>query len=322
MKYVIITSGQEWNDYCWEGALKKQENIIFKNKLFPRFAYRFWIRKIFRNSLLIDLFWYPWIKRILGISQDDTVLLVYDWGPITLSNRIIRKLKKEYPKLNVSYIFTNIVKITGATTFGLLDNLKQNYDMVFAFDPLDAKKYGFEYSRLIYEPNRPHVLPIKTEYDLFYVGQAKDRYSILIDIFKDAISQGLKCKFFITGVSESDRYEHPDITYNRQLPYSSVLEYINKSRCIVDAIQGGSSGMTIKTSEAVFWGKKLITTNETVVNESYYKPSNILIYHRGCDINQFLQTNFVPYTDKDRYEFSHMRLFQQIENITTKCKCQ
>lgn len=314
MKYIVINAGHEWNRYCWSGA-KDFDNVRYIQDLFNKITYRFWSRRFFRSAIFIRLFWLPYFQHILNIDAEPTTLIVYDWGPITLSRTLIAGLRKNHPNLMIVYVFTNIVKITGATTHNLLGTLKDDYDIVFAFDPQDAKKYGFEYSKLIYTAKLPEKDDSSYEYDIFYVGQAKDRHEKLIEIFKDAVSAGLKCRFYIHGVPENEQFLHNDIIYNQRLSYGEVLDYMGKSKCIVDAIQGESAGLTIKTCEAVVLDRKLITTNENVVNEPFFKPSDILVYKKGVDLKSFMDTEFIPYTEKDRYEFSPLRLFHQIEEL-------
>lgn len=314
MKYIVINAGHEWNRYCWSGV-KNLGNVRYIQDLFNKITFRFWSRRFFRSDIFIRLIWIPYIQHILNISSEATTLIVYDWGPITLSRTLIAGLRKNYSNLKIVYVFTNIVKITGATTHNLLGTLKDDYDIVFAFDPKDAKKYGFEYSKLIYTAKLPEKNDSSYEYDIFYVGQAKDRHEKLIEIFKDAVSAGLKCRFYIHGVPENEQFLHNDIIYNQRLSYGEVLNYMGKSRCIVDAIQGESTGLTIKTCEAVVLDRKLITTNENVVNEPFFKPSNILVYKKGVDLKGFMNTELIPYTEKDRYEFSPLRLFHQIEEL-------
>ena len=313
MKYIVINAGHEWNRYCWSGV-KNLDNIRFIHSIFNPMVGRFWNYHFFRSDIFIRLFWIPYIQHILNISSEPITLIVYDWGPITLSRTLIAGLRKNHPNLKIVYVFTNIVKITGATTHNLFGTLKDDYDIVFAFDPQDAKKYGFEYSKLIYTAKLPEKDDSSHEYDIFYVGQAKDRHEKLIEIFKDAVSAGLKCRFYIHGVPENEQFLHNDIIYNQRLSYGEVLDYMGKSKCIVDAIQGESAGLTIKTCEAVVLDRKLITTNENVVNEPFFKPSNILVYKKGVDLKSFMDTEFIPYTEKDRYEFSPQRLFHQIED--------
>ncbi len=313
-RYIVLSAGQEWNLYSWEST-KDNPNIEFINELFtPIILKNFWWRKIFRNKLLYKIFWFSYICSRLKITNCQTILIIYDWHFLTKSPYILNLLKKKYKNLTTVYCFTNLSKVTGAKTFGILFSLKNTYDQVYAFDKLDSEKFGFNYSKLVYAPIRENIATnVKPEYDLFYIGQAKDRLKQLIDIFKHAKKEGLKCKFFITGVPQNQQYSDPDITYNQNLSYKDVLTYISKSKGIVDAIQGDSTGMTIKVCEAVFWDKKLITTNVQVENEPYFKVNNILIYNNNISLTEFMNLNFIPYTNKDRYEFSPYRLFKQIE---------
>lgn len=314
-RYIVLSAGQEWNLYSWESTTNNP-NIEFINELFaPIILKKFWWRKICRNPIFCKLFWFPYVIYRLGINDNrKTVLIIYDWHYLTKSPYIFNLLNKKYINLTTVYCFTNLSKVTGAKTFGILSSLKNTYDQVYAFDKLDSEKFGFKYSKLIYAPIRENIITnVKPEYDLFYIGQAKDRLQHLIEIFRHAKNEGLRCKFFITEVPREQQYADPDITYNQNLSYKEVLMYISKSKGIVDAIQGDSTGMTIKTCEAVFWNKKLITTNIQVKDEPYYKVNNILIYNNQISLKEFMNLNFIPYTDKDRYEFSPYRLFKQIE---------
>ena len=255
MEYIILNAEHEWNYFSWKNVLSNQ-NIHFINKLYSRFLKKLWSYRWLRKSLFCQIFWLPYIKYVLKIKEVPTVLIVYDWGDLTLSPYCIGQLKKCHPQLKVIYIFTNIVNISGAKTFHLLNSLKDSYDQIFAFDPVDAKKYGFNYAKLIYTASFPcsHKAP---ELDIFYVGQAKDRYDKLLEIYRRAKKVGLKCKFFIVGVPAEKQYKADDIFYDQYLDYGMVLNYMSNSKCIIDVIQGNSSGLTIKTCEAVVLDKNL-----------------------------------------------------------------
>ena len=312
IKYIILSAGHEWNYYSWLGV-SHRDDIRFIKNLFSKYLDKIWWKRLFRNKLFCDIFWIPYIKRKLNILCGSTVLIVYDWGALTSSPYCVKKLKKTYPNLNIIYIYTNVVRISGSKTYGLLPELNKLYDMVFAFDPNDAKKYGFDYSKLIYTIESKPLDITESKYDIFYVGQAKDRYKTLLQIYRNAVSQGLRCLFYITGVPESEQIRTDDIIYNHPITYEKVLDLMLKSRCIVDAIQGDSAGLTIKTCEAVMLNRKIITTNSTVVQEPFYNNNNILIYTGKEDISGFMNLPFIPYSKKDQYEFSPDRLFAQIE---------
>lgn len=315
MQYIVLSAGQEWNYYSWKDTVDNVENIRFINELFPSFLKKLWWRPYFRNKITYKFFWRPFIKSKLKIKTEPTVLIVYDWNFLTMSPSCIQYLKASYPNLKIIYVFTNIVKISGARTYDILEKLNQDYDMVFAFDPEDAKKYGFEYSRLVYSVSRP-LRKIKSyDYDVFYIGQAKDRYSQLIDIYKKLRSCNLRCLFYITGVPKSEQYIDSGIVYNTPLHYNDVLELIDNSKCLVDVIQGDSAGLTIKTCEAVVLDKKLITTNRNVINEVFYDPNNILIYGENADVKKFMDTDSKNYDENTKKIFSPVELLERIKAL-------
>lgn len=308
--YIVVSAGQEWNRHSWSG-ISSDRRIKFIDSLISPFLQKFWRRRPFRCKLLCDIFWLPYIKRVSRITRNTRVLLIYDWALLTQSPYCIKKLKECYPDTVMAYIYSNIVDISGSKVYGLLDSLKNTYDRIFAFDKLDAGKYGFEHSNLIYTV-KPVPVPEEYEYDLFYVGQAKDRHDRLIEIFKAAKSAGLRCRFYITGVPEEKQYPDSNIVYNSPLPYQEVLELMGKSKCLVDAIQGNSSGLTIKTCEAVMLDKKLITTNANVASEAFFKKHDILIYTGKENLREFMDAEFIPYTENDKEAFSPYLLFRRI----------
>lgn len=312
-KYIVLNHIREWNRYAWSNPVKEGK-VKFLDNFFGPITRRLWLRKIFRTKFLIRLFWLQFVKLKLGKITPGSVLIIYDWHLLTKSSYLIKHLRSKSGLSKIIYVFSNFTQNSGSTVYGIINDLKNTYDQVFAFDPFDEKKYGFEYSRLVYEVDMEYVpQDVTEETDLFYIGQAKDRLHKLLSIFKKAQEEGLKCRFYITGVAENEKYEHQDIIYNTPLDYGKVLDYISKTKGIVDAIQGESSGMTIKTSEAVMLNKKLITTNPYVKDEPYYHPQNILIYDENSNLSDFLNSAFEPYSTQDQYHFSCQHLLDKIK---------
>jgi hypothetical protein len=52
----------------------------------------------------------------------------------------------------------------------------------------------------------------------------------------------------------------------------------SESKCVLDSAQAGQLGLTIRVLEALGAQKKLITTNEDVVNYDFYDEENIYVY--------------------------------------------
>ena len=62
-------------------------------------------------------------------------------------------------------------------------------------------------------------------------------------------------------------------------------EVYEASRCVLDSAQDGQLGLTIRVLEALGAKKKLITTNEDIVNYDFYCPENIYLYDGKIDMN-------------------------------------
>lgn len=325
-RYIILSNGNEWCYYSWRGYLSKHPEVDFlrdgnpirRNRLFK------WLwKKHFspRRGKFLSFFrklWHPFIVKGLRLSREEkTIFLTYDWNLLTTDLGFYKAIKKKYPNVTLVYMFTNIVRFTGSTSYGILNNLNSVFDYVFAFDKEDASKYGFLYSPLIYTSN-DDVKPSSHMTDLFYVGKAKDRLSQLLAIYEKAIAEGLSCDFNIVDVPVNDQKYKDGIVYNKPLSYRDVLSRIKSTRCLVDAIQGDSVGLTIKTCEAVVCGKKLVTTNEHVKEECFYHPGNIMVLKDGTQIpslKDFLDLDKVQYSDEAKFEFAPERLFKEINVI-------
>jgi hypothetical protein len=73
---------------------------------------------------------------------------------------------------------------------------------------------------------------------------------------------------------------------NRQFlifrPLSAALNRKNilQSKVILDIAHPAQSGLTMRTIELIGMQKKIITTNDDIVNYDFYHPNNILIVNR------------------------------------------
>lgn len=206
-------------------------------------------------------------KYLVLAKNTNLVLLIFDWNPIADDQDFLKYIRNRHKNIKICFVFTNIVKITGAMSFGYIDKLNDWYDVVFAFDPINAKKYGFVYSPLVYDADtsysREHT--VSKDHLVFYVGQAKDRLPGLLLCYEKLKSIDVKCDFHISNVREEDIKYANEIVYNKFMTYQECVDSIQKATCLIDVIQGDSSGLTIKTCEAVCYDKKLITTNKHVI---------------------------------------------------------
>jgi hypothetical protein len=65
--------------------------------------------------------------------------------------------------------------------------------------------------------------------------------------------------------------------YKERISYDEILTYISKSKTILDYVSEKQTGMTIRPLEALFFRKKLLTNDRSIVNRDFYKKENIFV---------------------------------------------
>lgn len=296
-----------------DGLMKeKLSKIVFSRKLNKYIDIPF--KHLFYNQI---------INQIRKFSKEKQInILIFDHNKFGGEAEFINLLKSEKAIESICYIFTNIVKYSAANEYGYLDKLNDWYDVVFAFDPEDAKKYGFSYSPLIYDADSNYKREEKESKDalVFYVGQAKDRLHGLLSCFEKLKKLGIKTDFHIANVKEEDIKYPDEIIYNKFMTYEECVDSIQKATCLIDVIQGESNGLTIKTCEAVCYDKKLITTNKHVVEYPFYDPRYIRVVESPDDIDEsfFTENKDVHYSEDGKRYFSAQsflrRLNKELDN--------
>lgn len=269
------------------------------------------------RKVILPLF-HKYVLANLNIVDSKSIcLIIYDWNVLGGDQAFLKKLKRKYKNLSLVYVFTNVVKITGAANGKYLDKIKDWYDAVFAFDPVDAEKYGFFYSPLIYDADSAYKKEEKESHDnlVFYVGQAKDRLDGLLSFYERLTAMGIKCDFHIANVLEEQIKYADRIVYNKFMTYDEAVDSIQRATCLIDVIQGDSTGLTIKTCEAVCYDKKLITTNKHVVEYPFYDSRYIRVVESPNDIDTefFTQNRDVHYSDEGKRYFSAETFLERLE---------
>ena len=327
-KLYVLGNHVDWCEISLQ-RLIAHRNVVFFNGLFPingatcsKLCKLTFSRKL--NSYIpvpLKRFWFSLMAKNLGIDSDErneVWVLVYDHNILGENSKWISFLKDKYPNIKAAYIFTNIAKLSRASELGYLEQLNSWYDVVFAFDPEDAKKYGFSYSPLIYDadPNYKKEEKESKENLVFYVGQAKDRLPGLLSCFEKLKQLGIKTDFHIANVKEEDIKYSDEIIYNKFMTYTECVDSIQKATCLIDVIQCESTGLTIKTCEAVCYDKKLITTNKHVVEYPFYDSRYIRVVESPDDIDEsfFNENRDVHYSKEGKAYFSAESFLKRVED--------
>lgn len=93
----------------------------------------------------------------------------------------------------------------------------------------------------------------------FFIGTGVDREEELNEDLSYIASKIDGCKFGIVSV-KNQRYKDL-IEYNKPITYQEEQMYAYNTKCIVEIVKCGQSGITLRTCEAIAFNKKLLTNN-------------------------------------------------------------
>lgn len=105
---------------------------------------------------------------------------------------------------------------------------------------------------------------------------AKDRLNEIHHIYEVLTQFGLKCDFYIVGVSEKDMKYKEKISYNKRISYDDVLKHVANTKCVLNIMEKGNSGITLRDYEAIFFQKLILTNNYDFKGSPLYDANNVL----------------------------------------------
>ncbi|PKP23308.1 MAG: hypothetical protein CVU05_00225 [Bacteroidetes bacterium HGW-Bacteroidetes-21] len=170
------------------------------------------------------------------------------------------------------------------------------FDQKLSFDRLDCEKYkDLTYLPLFYIDTFKKKKTYNLIYDLFSIGGGVYyRKPILKNLIANLNNPDIKCMFyllskkdFILGFLKKEkyfRYLFLPISHNK------FIEKLFESTAIVDIQHEKQAGLTMRTIEVLASGKKLITTNNHIKEESFYNENNICVINRE---NPIIPANFL-----------------------------
>lgn len=218
--------------YHWAYSLNEKVRMPFK---------RLWFRRMYRQSFTNGL---PLCFVFMGSNS-----IRFDGG---FSDYV----RKRDPRNKVVILHEDLISKKINYDY---EEIRKKADLAITYDLEESRKYHIEYfqslaySKLIPEPENPNYA-----YDVYFLGAAKDRLPRIMEAYRYFHSQGLKCKFVIAGVAKEDQIQSEEIEYN-YISYEENLRNIIKSRCVLEIIQSGSSGITMRALEAIAYRRKLIS---------------------------------------------------------------
>lgn len=196
---------------------------------------------------------------------------------------IIRFLRENYEGCKIVCYFGDLVKRHKCS----LKKAKDEFDDVFIFDEKEAEKKKIKYCL---EPFSVEALKGKGfetdnfEWDVTFVGTSKNRYERIIELYEKLRRYGLRCDFHIVGVKKNEQLYQGEIGY-KPLSFTELLDHVNRSRFVAEVLQGGGYSPTTRYTEAMLFGRNLLTDCEYFSNPANRSP-NIFYFDKLEEIDE------------------------------------
>lgn len=250
-------------------------------------------------ALIIEQYYFKELDRHQGPA--DYVLVI---NGQTLSKKVIHYLRKKNPDARlILYMWDSIENRPSIkSVLGL-------YDDVYSFDPESAKRYNLRFRPLFYGPgDKNKSCEIKNRYLMTFIGTVhSDRYAILRSLSRNFSIPNCYWYMFLQArwlywwkrlIDSAFKGSASKDFYYDAISSHEVQKVFESSDIIVDIEHPKQTGLTIRTFDAMRAGKKLITTNQNIVNYDFFLYGNIYVVDRKCPLvpDDFLDRQFQPYS--------------------------
>ena len=258
------------------------------------------IKVIFKYFKFPQTYWYGDWKR--DISPIKTVIFV---APRKESG-IVKYLKKKNRSIRIIYWYWDPVFRTGMPSSEL-----SNIAELWSFDPDDCKKYDMMFNTTFYF-NDILLPPSEIQFDAVFLGinkGRKDKLQKLEDMLNKA---GLHTYFHIVPDKSEGVKNVPG-----RISYQEYLTLLSKSKAIIDVNPVGQSGLTLRPMESIFFKKKLITNDISIMSQDFYNPINIFIIGRDKEeyLKEFIDS---PYIELDHLMVESYDVSKWVERFNLK----
>ena len=218
-------------------------------------------------------------------------IIIIDGALNQLPESYMRRLKTRYPKIRFYVYMINAIDAASPIIQKIRPYILQfPWDGIYTFDPEDAKKYNLQYLGFCYYSKHTIEQEIQKaeSFDAYFVGGLKGgRNSEILSVYNYLSEHGVKCDFnlMVYGHEVPEGKEGLKYYGCGWRPYGEVLRGVDRCGCIVEILQHGQSGPSLRYFEAVCYNKRLLTNNPHIVNFPYYNPEYMRVFHSPEDID-------------------------------------
>ena len=236
------------------------------------------------NSIVRLPFRQIWDEKIrFKLDENGNYCIVYlDGSLLHLDRNYLDKVFRMENTRNVLVLINslNAASLSMMEVKPMIGQFK--WDAIYTFDPEDARTQNYrELGCCYYSMRDPAELlqkyPCETMNDVYFTGGLKGaRDEMILSMFKKLDDAGLKADFHLMywGKKRLQKKLYADKIhyFTDWMSYENVLAGVLRSKVIIEILQEGQNGPSLRYYEAVCYNKKLLSNNPHIVNFPYYDP--------------------------------------------------
>ncbi len=290
------------------------------------------IRRLHTSGTIANHFRLPfkqiWYKKP-DISIDDNVqyyIIIIDMALSELSLSYLKKITKK-PNVKTILLMINSVK---SNTIRQINTEMHNisWDSILTFDDKDAEEYGYKKVGYCYYSKHDEK-SLESQYqkentDAYFIGTIKStRKKLILGVYEALRNSGLKIEFHLLQTIKDSLEVMPyqdEIDYftakDGLIPYDEILASVNKTKTIIEIVQEGQSGPSLRYYEAICYNKKLLTNNPNISTFPLYDSRYMRVFKEPAEIDLTWLSEECEVDYHYNNEFSPIHL---IDRITDYC---
>ena len=288
MKYVIFGPGYPAADRFFDDV-KELNNVIYVEN--PLQKVNPLLKRIIEIHIL-KLKWIPFSKVWANIFRSDffdeneKAIFLYCDPILKIASRgvYVEKMKKRYKNsFHIAYYLDY-----NAAKRDLDDCMRKTFDDIFIFDKKYSEYLNIKYYPMIVSKNK-NVNYYNISSDIVFIGQAKNRYNRIVEIYEMLTQNNIVCDFYLIGVPAEEQKYKGKIKYGNFISYDEATQKLVNSKCVLELVGDCEDAYTNRVYEAIIYGKKILTDNIGLKKLKYFNDSTLQVFNnvKEIDINFF-----------------------------------
>ncbi|WP_214835039.1 hypothetical protein [Exiguobacterium sp. E4787] len=310
MNYVIFNDGFKDLSRLFFLDVENSDNVkvIRRNNIF-KFSFFNFICKAHLSHRMNNRYSLPfkkvWYKKLSNVKfkKEDTIcfIITADW----YYPEFIEYLKIKYPNSKFVFYFSDTVESKlNKISYMSVTQMKKKFDLILSYNMRDVEKYDLIYTSIPYSfvPKEWKAEFQKyKEVDVLFIGAARNRIEEIEMAYKKLTKAKLKCFFYIVDKNYSSTEVNEGIIYSpHAMPFKEFMGRTMAANCILEILDKGTTGSTLRFWDAIMYNKKLLTNYPYTKKSKFYNPNYIQYFTIPEEIDiEFLKAkNTIDYKYK------------------------